>query len=152
MEPDDQESGITVQITNNFSGINISLSKLEKLIKEICIRFKVIKATISIAVVDDLEISKLNTQFLNKNSVTDCLSFDLSEEDSKFFELVVNGEMALRQAKMRGHDSQAELALYVTHSLLHQLGFDDLTTEQAKEMHKAENEILQQQGYNLMYN
>lgn len=152
MEPDSQESNITIQIIKSFNEIKTPLSKLKKLVKAICNRFKLSRATISVAIVDDSEIIKLNSQFLNKNTVTDCLSFDLSEDDSKLFELVVNGEMAVRQAKLRGYETQAELALYITHSLLHQLGFDDLTAEQAKEMHKAENKILQQQGYNSVYN
>jgi len=48
------------------------------------------------------------------------------------FELVVNGEMAVRQALLRKHSSQAELALYITHGLLHNLGFDDAAEDQAK--------------------
>ena len=151
MEPGEQENNITIQIIKSFNEINFPSPKIKKLVKQICLYFKLTEATISIAIVDDSEIIKLNSKFLNKNSVTDCLSFDLSEDDSKFFELVVNGKMAVRQAKLRGHDSQAELALYVTHCLLHQLGFDDLTTQQAKEMHEAENKILQQQGYSSVY-
>ena len=82
------------------------------------------------------------------------MSFDLSENDQpeKSFELLVNGEKALEEANVRGHSSQAELALYITHGLLHQLGFDDSDKEQAKKMHDTEDEILQQQGFGLVYN
>ena len=71
---------------------------------------------------------------------------------TELFELVVNGEMAVRQAKQRGHSGEAELALYVTHGLLHNLGFDDSTKKKAQKMHRAEDEILQQFGYGLVYN
>ncbi len=60
--------------------------------------------------------------------------------------------MALRQADLRGHSSQAELALYITHGLLHNLGFDDSTEDKAKKMHDMEDKILQQLGYGLVYN
>ena len=60
--------------------------------------------------------------------------------------------MAVRQASLRGHSSEAELALYITHGLLHKLGFDDSTKGRAKKMHDIENEILQQLGYGLVYN
>ena len=66
--------------------------------------------------------------------------------------MVVNGEMAVREAKLRGHSSEAELALYITHGLLHNLGFDDSTQSQARKMHDTEDEILQQLGYGLVYN
>jgi probable rRNA maturation factor len=60
--------------------------------------------------------------------------------------------MAVRQALLRNHSSQAELALYITHGLLHNLGFDDTAEDQAEEMHNTEDEILKQLGYGLVYN
>ncbi len=44
------------------------------------------------------------------------------------------------------------MALYITHGLLHNLGFDDADPEQARRMHAAEDEILQDFGYGLVYN
>ena len=150
-----QKRDIVVQIAKNFKNIDIHLPKLKKLVKTICNRFKLSKATISIAIVDDAQIRKVNKQFLNKDSPTDCLSFNLSDNKKrsvKSFELVVNGEMAVRQANLRGHSGEAELALYITHGLLHNLGFDDSTKSQAEKMHNIENEILQQLGYGPVYN
>lgn len=148
-----QEQDIVVQIAKNFDSPDVSLPKLKKLVKAICNRFKLSKTTISIAITDDAQIRKVNTQFLNRNCTSDCLSFDLSDDGNrKLFELVVNGERAVKEANLRGHSSEAELALYVTHSLLHNLGFDDSTKDQARKMHDTENEILQQFGYDLVYN
>jgi len=103
--------------------------------------------------VDESEIKRANKQFLNRNVSTDCLSFDLSEEaNKKAFELIVNAEKAVKEAALRGHSAEAELALYVTHGLLHNLGFNDSTNSKAKEMHDTEDEILQQHGYGFVYN
>ena len=148
-----QEQDIVVQIAKNFKDIDVNLPKLKKLVKAVCTRFKLSKATVSIAIVDDAEIRKLNKQFLNRNCPTDCLSFNLSDDDTrKSFELVVNAEKAVKEANLRGHSSEAELALYITHGLLHNLGFDDSTQGQAKKMHDAEDEILQQLSYGSVYN
>ncbi|MBW7991522.1 MAG: rRNA maturation RNase YbeY [Planctomycetes bacterium] len=150
----DQE--IAVQIANNFAGIDAPPSKVKKLVRAVFNRFGLSKATVSIAIVDDDEIRKLNSRFLNRKSNTDCLSFDLSDtkgpQSPKLFELIVNGEMAVRQANLRGHSSEAELALYITHGLLHNLGFDDSTDSKARKMHLMEDNILQQLGYGLVYN
>lgn len=146
---------ITVLITKNFKKINASLPRLKKLIKTACRRFKLSKATISIAIVDDTQIRKVNKQFLHKDRPTDCISFDLSDKKTKSvksFELVVNGEMAVRYAKLLGHSAEAELALYITHGLLHNLGFDDSTKKQAEKMHNTEDQILQQAGFGQVYN
>ena len=148
-----QEQDIVVQIAKNFKDIDVNMPRLKKLVKAVCTRFKLSKATVSIAIVDDAEIRKVNKQFLNRSSATDCLSFNLSDNDArKSFELVVNAEKAVKEASLRGHSSEAELALYVTHGLLHNLGFDDSTQGQAKKMHDAEDEILQQLGYGSVYN
>ena len=149
---------VVVQITKNFKNIDVNLSKLEKLVKAVCNRFtqsdiRGTKYEISIAIVDDAEIRRANKQFLNRSAGTDCLSFDLSDcANEKSFELIVNAEEAVKEAAMRGHSSEAELALYVTHGLLHNLGFDDSTKSRAKKMHDTEDEILQQQGYGFVYN
>ncbi len=147
---------IAVQITNHFEKVPVEAAKVKKLVRTVCRRFGVAEARVSIGIVDDAEISRLNKQFLNHEGTTDCLSFDLSDEiepqGRKVFDLIVNGELALREAVRRGHAAQAELALYVTHGLLHDLGFDDATPEQARQMHRTEDEILQQLGYGLVYN
>ncbi len=143
---------VVVQIAKNFKDIDISLPRIKKLVRTICNRFKLSEAIVSIAIVGDAGIRKLNKQFLNCSCSTDCLSFDLSDESQKSFELVVNAERAVKEANLRGHSSEAELALYITHSLLHNLGFDDSTQEKAKKMHDTEDEILQQIGFGLVYN
>ncbi|MDD5327887.1 MAG: rRNA maturation RNase YbeY [Phycisphaerae bacterium] len=152
MAPVKQPRNIAVQIAENFEDINIRPLRLKKLVKAICNRFKLSNATISIAIVNDWQIRKLNKQFLNKNRPTDCLSFNLSDNDTKSFELVVNGEMAVKKANRKGHSAEAELALYITHGLLHNLGFDDSTKKHAEKMHNTEDEILQRLGYGRVYN
>jgi len=151
-----QDQEIVVQITKNFDSIKVCLLKVEKLVEAVCNRFKLSKATVSIAIVGDAQIRKLNSRFLNHKSTTDCLSFDLSDDKGpqspKLLELIVNGEMAVREANLRGHSSEAELALYITHGLLHNFGFDDSTESQARKMHDLEDKILQQLGYGLVYN
>lgn len=143
----------TIDITTHCEIPPAELAQLEALIEAICTRFDLTEATIGVGIVGDAEITELNERFLGHQGTTDCLSFDLSDaEDCRIFDLVVNREMASRQAQSRGHSAQAELALYVTHGLLHQLGFDDMTPEQAKKMHATEDEILQHFGYGLVYN
>jgi len=167
---------VLVQISNNCQSISVSDHNLEELVKAICRRFGLSKATISIAIVDDAQMRKLNCRFLGRDASTDCLSFDLSDgghskstcpvrespvrgsqagglssHGARSFELVVNGELALKEAHLRGHSSEAELALYVTHGMLHNLGFNDSTQKRAKKMHAAEDEILQQFGYGAVY-
>jgi probable rRNA maturation factor len=145
--------GVTVHITRDFKKIPCSRRKIIKLVRAICKRFRLANAAVSIAIVGNRGMRKLNIEFLGHTNFTDCLAFDLSESSSstRVLELVVNGERAKSQAAIRGHSPQAELALYITHGLLHNLGFDDLTATKAGQMHLLEDEILQQQGFGRVY-
>ena len=162
-----QDQDLLIHITEIFKSTRVPLPKVRKLTKIVCDRFGERKTPemtyeVSIVVVDDIQIRELNGRFLNHKTTTDCLSFDLSEGHKeglnaqnpalRMFELIVNGEMAARQAGLRGHSSEAELALYIAHGLLHNFGFDDATPDQARRMHEAEDEILQQLGYGSVYN
>ena len=110
-------------------------------------------AKVSIAIVGDDEMSAMNSKYLGRKANTDVLSFDLSEsEGERVFELIVNSDMARRQAAARGHERASELALYIVHGLMHNLGFDDSTRELAAKMHSMEDEILRQSGFGVVYN
>jgi probable rRNA maturation factor len=105
-------------------------------------------AEISLAFVDNPTIHTLNKRYLNHDEPTDVLSFPLSEPDAKKLagELVIGAEVAQAQAQERGHDVQAELALYVIHGLLHLCGFDDKSDAGAATMRRCERHYLQQLG------
>jgi probable rRNA maturation factor len=147
---------VTIQIQDDAQAVRVEAPKLRTLVRAICGRFGVPQAVVSIGVVGDERMRELNEKHLHHKGSTDCLSFDLSggvePGQPRVFDLVVNGELAAREAAQRGHSGQAELALYVAHGLLHQLGFDDAAPEQARRMHRMEDEILQDLGYGIVYN
>jgi probable rRNA maturation factor len=105
-------------------------------------------AEISLAFVDNATIHRLNKQFLDHDEPTDVLSFPLSEgKGGKLSgELVIGALVAQAQALERGHDVQAELALYVIHGLLHLCGHDDHDDHAAGLMRQSERHYLAQMG------
>ncbi len=141
---------ITFNIQYKFAS---HLRNFKKLIRAIYARFGIEKSRVGIVVVDNKYIRKLNEEFLHRKAVTDCIAFDLSPgtDKQKLFEIIVNGQRAKSEAAKRGHSFEAELALYITHGLLHNLGFDDNLPSEARKMHRLEDEILQQQGFGPVY-
>ena len=97
---------------------------------------------ISLAFVDNPTIHRLNKQYLDHDEPTDVLSFPLGEGKKLAGELVLGVEVAKEQAAARGHDVQAELALYVIHGLLHLCGYDDTTPAAAAAMRARERHYL----------
>lgn len=105
------------------------------------------KAEVSLAFVDNPTIHRLNKQFLDHDEPTDVLSFPLGEGKGRLAgELVIGAEVALAQAEERGHDVQAELALYVIHGLLHLCGHDDKTPAGTTAMRQRERHYLRVLG------
>jgi probable rRNA maturation factor len=101
-------------------------------------------AEISLAFVDNPTINRLNLRYLQHDEPTDVLSFPLSDPSAKRLsgELVIGVEVAKAQAAERGHDVQAELALYIIHGLLHLCGYSDKTQTQEREMRQRERHYL----------
>jgi probable rRNA maturation factor len=100
---------------------------------------------LSIALVDNPTIHRLNKQYLDHDEPTDVLSFPYSAASAKKLEgeLVIGVEVAREQAAERGHDVQAELALYVIHGLLHLCGYDDKSTSDERAMRERERHYLE---------
>lgn len=107
------------------------------------------EAEISLAFVDNATIHVLNKRYLDHDEPTDVLSFPLSEAGARRLsgELVIGAEVGQVQAAERGHDVQAELALYVIHGLLHLCGYDDHEDAGRAAMRQRERHYLQLLGF-----
>jgi probable rRNA maturation factor len=100
---------------------------------------------LTIAMVDDRDISRLHEQFMADPTPTDVLTFDLRDrpdDDVIDAEIIVSTETAERQARSFGADPGQELLRYAIHGTLHLIGFDDRTPAQRRRMRREENRIL----------
>lgn len=100
-------------------------------------------AELSLAFVDDAASARINWQFLNHRGPTDVITFPLAH-DPLAGELVIGAIVAQRVAAERGHDVQAELALYVVHGVLHLCGYDDKSAAKRRVMRERERAYLAQ--------
>jgi len=102
-------------------------------------------AEIDLAVVTGSEMAALNRRYLSHAYQTDVLSFDLSDSrvDGLRAQIIVCGDVAARQGRLRRHGPQRELMLYVVHGLLHLLGYDDASVRGAARMHARQEELLE---------
>jgi probable rRNA maturation factor len=144
-----------VRITRTARGAPNVGARLRRAIRAVLHRHTVVSAHISVALVDDTEMARLNRDHLGHEGPTDVLSFDLREEgDGKTAidgEIVLSLDMAARQARNRGHSVEAELALYAVHGTLHLLGYGDRRKADAKRMHDMEDEILSSIGWGPIF-
>jgi probable rRNA maturation factor len=105
----------------------------------------IVKGEISLAFVDAETSRTLNNRYLQHDEPTDVLSFPLEESRGSIGgELVICAEVAKAQAQDRGHDVQAELALYTIHGLLHLCGYNDHAPAEAAGMRLRERHYLRE--------
>jgi probable rRNA maturation factor len=106
---------------------------------------------VSVLLVDDHEMGRLNREYRGIDAPTDVLAFALNEGDDPdpnpemFGDIVVSMESAARQAEKAGHSFERELTWLLIHGALHLLGYDHERSEMdAAEMRALEESILAQ--------
>ena len=120
-----------------------------------------LKYEVSILLVDNEEITKINFEQRNINISTDVLSFpivsmkngiiisdegdfDLEENELLLGDIIISLEKAKEQAIEYGHSFEREIAFLVTHGMLHILGYDHENAEDEKIMFKKQEYVLSQ--------
>jgi len=128
------------------------------------------RAEISLAIVGDGRMRKLNKMYRGKNRVTDVLSFDnrsvipylnkafprLKRATGEKFieppsgikrlgEIIICYPQAKKQAKRLKHSLEKELTVLLIHGILHLLGYDHEKSEsEASKMEEMEKKILKE--------
>jgi probable rRNA maturation factor len=137
------------ELNKNFKGRpgKKFIDKLFTVIGRHSPRFK--RGEVSVAVVNDATIKKLNNIYRHKNSVTDVLSF--AERDAPAIyrkpgpylgEIIISYPQAVRQARANKHSVQKEVAFLIVHGCLHLIGHDHARPDSARRMRAAEQKIL----------
>jgi probable rRNA maturation factor len=102
------------------------------------------RASLAVRLTDDAELRALNARFLGVDTPTDVLAFPAGERD-RVGDIAISVERAIDQAGDSRDAAVAELRLLVVHGLLHCVGHDHATREQASAMTVATRALLPDQ-------
>ena len=131
-----------IQLINNSSEKDFPLKSYKLLIEEIICGEKIAVKEINAILVDDEYLRKLHKKYLNNDTYTDVMTFNLSESGEIEAEIYISYD----RAKLHAHQFKVpvtdELARLFVHGLLHLKGYDDRTPAEQQEMHKMENRLL----------
>ncbi len=115
---------------------------------------------VSLVLTDDAAIHELNQQFREMDRSTDVLSFPMmdyptpgdfslldlsatSEKDELILgDIVISVDHVLAQAEEYGHSIKREYAFLIAHSMLHLMGYDHMTPDEAALMEEKQSYIL----------
>ena len=127
------------------------------------------EAAVEIIYTSDEEIHKINKEHRGIDRPTDVLSFPMvdfeepavydfldTEMGDIYFDpergelmlgdIVLSIPRIIAQAEEYGHSRKREYAFLIAHSMLHLLGYDHMTEEEAKVMEKKQNQALNTLG------
>ena len=124
-------------------------------------------ARVNLVLTDNEEIQRVNTEFREIAAPTDVLSFPMIpfetpadyaivEEDQSYFDLdtdelllgdiMISVDKVFAQAEEYGHSVTREFCFLVAHSMLHLLGYDHMTPEEAVVMENKQRTALDELG------
>jgi probable rRNA maturation factor len=137
---------MAIEITNRTKSTVNSL--LIKQAIKITLKFGHVQGDVSVVIINDLAMTKLNKQFRKINKPTDVLSFreqDSSFKDESFIgELFIDLNQIKRQAKKLNNTINWELAFITIHGALHLLGYEDETKKGQLKMEELGYKLINQ--------
>ncbi|MBC2851595.1 rRNA maturation RNase YbeY [Cetobacterium sp. 8H] len=109
---------------------------------------------LSVALVGNEDIQRINRDFRDKDQPTDVISFAYHETEDYMIgpydtlgDIIISLERVEEQCKEYNHSFRREFFYVLTHGMLHLLGYDHIDEEDKKEMRAREEEILTKFGH-----
>lgn len=135
-----------IDVLNKQKSLRVKTAKLKKLTSHFLSRAnrhcpESPVDVLSLVLVDDAQIHRVNARFLDHDEPTDVISFSYDpmpgDDSGRTAEVIVNLERA-REAGPRHFGIGRELALYIAHGCNHLTGADDGTPEDRRRMRRRE--------------
>jgi probable rRNA maturation factor len=110
------------------------------------------QAELSVVLVDEPAMTDLHVKWMDLPGPTDVMSFPMDElrptkddeepEEGLLGDVVICPSVAEKQAQAAGHRTEDEIALLLTHGILHLLGYDHAEPEEHAEMFGLQARLL----------
>lgn len=133
-----------IRVVNNHTGVNIQEKETINLVRFISKDEGLAESAeeINIIFVNDDYLRQLHRDFLNDDSYTDVMSFNLNEDNSIEGEIYISLDRARHYANEFNVSLSSEIARLIIHGILHFKGYDDDTEDGKLKMHELENVYL----------
>ena len=107
-----------------------------------------VEGELSLTLVDDVEMTRLNSEWLNRDGSTDVIAFSLGSADSVLGDVYIAPDTACKNASRLGIDLTEEVLRLVIHGVLHVIGYDhpEGPDRGSSEMYQLQEELLRGLG------
>jgi probable rRNA maturation factor len=135
---------IRLHISNLQKKLAVDRPLIKKIVHAVCLKESLKKDhEISVCLVTDPRIRRLNARFHHCDAATDVLAFSLSDDpETVIADIFISTDTAVSQARTYKTNPRHEMYLYVIHGLLHIAGYNDLTAKDRRVMRRKEKQYL----------
>lgn len=142
-----------VEIIVEHPGLRVALKPARELVCRVAEEETLPLEMLNIILTGDRRLQDLHRDYLNDDTPTDVITFDLSEPGRPGVqgEIYISGERARAQAAEFGVAPEAEIARLIIHGILHLKGYDDRTDLEQRKMREREEHYLQRYGKLLRF-
>ncbi len=122
--------------------ITLPVTLLQQFIRRVIREEKIPVVELRIIFVDDEHLRRLHRDFLDDDTYTDVMTFNLGSEQAIEGEIYISVDRARVHAREFRVPLEEELVRLIIHGLLHLKGYDDQTPPERARMRTRENEHL----------
>jgi len=143
---------MSIEVVNE-SGVEVDVDNLGAQARYMLDRLRIHPlAELSVLLVDEVAMTALHVRFMDEPGPTDVLSFEMDElrppkddeepEEGLLGDIVICPQVAAAQAIEAAHGFDDEMALLLTHGILHLLGYDHAEPEEHADMFGLQARLL----------
>lgn len=132
---------LSVTVINAHGRTRLRRDPIRESVERVLRSYRRRSASVTVILVDDEELLRMNREFLDHDYYTDVITFPL-EENPLEGEIYISLDRAREQGKEHGVTLYHEVRRLAVHGTLHLLGHDDATEEERLEMRRLEDKYL----------
>ncbi|MBS0620451.1 MAG: rRNA maturation RNase YbeY [Verrucomicrobia bacterium] len=133
-----------ITLHNSQRDLPLSLPEIKRAVSFLLTLLRIKTDEVILHFVTEKKICALHAEFFNDPTPTDCITFpfESSGPHKVLGEAFICPKVALSYARARDLSPYEELYRYIIHTLLHLIGFDDLTLKERQKMRRKETACL----------
>jgi probable rRNA maturation factor len=135
-------------VINQQRGIAVSIRPLAGFLRRAQRSLHLADREVTVCLVTDAAIARMNRKFRGQRGPTDVLSFPLSNGNSRHArylgDIAISAQTARRNARREGRSLSEELRVLILHGVLHLAGYDHETDN--GEMERLERQLRVRMG------
>jgi len=140
---------MAISISNRQKRVAIDRRKIRETAKKILNALGLEGHELSVVLVDDEEITRLNRRYFHRNRPTNVISFPMAAGEAAGIQpqllgdVVISAETAERQALEAQEKPEHEIYFLLIHGVLHLAGYDHVSSaRERRKMEKKERELF----------